>query len=135
MTSSPLGLGDSGRFKDKSHFPTLTRFAYCQCRLRKVLGSVFRQFNWTDITIVIDRDDLHARVLGETLDVGLQKGGYLPNVIQYYGDENPDFGELLIEASERSRGERKHDHLARYTVQCTYAVCYTRVGCFMSKLV
>ena len=31
-----LGLGDSGRFKNKADFQTLTRFSYCQCRLRKV---------------------------------------------------------------------------------------------------
>ena len=51
------------------------------------------------------RDDVHASVLGETLDHGLQKGGYFPNVIRYYGNQNPDMAALLVEAAENSRGK------------------------------
>ena len=99
------GVGDSGRFKDKTDFPTMTRMAYCQCRLRKVFGSVFQQFNWTDITLIMDRDDDHSLILGETLDVGLQRGGYLPQVQKYYGLSHPDFADILIEASRYSRSK------------------------------
>ena len=97
-------MGDSGRFKDKTDFPTMTRMAYCQCRLRRVFGSVFQQFNWTDISLIMDRDDDHALILGETLDVGLQKGGYLPYVYKYYGLSNPNFASILQDASKYSRG-------------------------------
>ena len=51
------GLGDGGEFKNKTDYPTMTRFAYCQCRLRKVFGSVFKHFEWTDIVIIYDADD------------------------------------------------------------------------------
>ena len=99
-----LGVGDSGRYKDKTDFPTLTRVSYCQCRLRKVFGSVFRQFNWHSITLVMNRDDMFGLVLGTTLDVGLQIGGYFPQVIRYYGRRNPSLKELLRQASSKSRG-------------------------------
>ncbi len=36
LSKNISGLGDSGRFKWRWDFPTLTRLAYCQCRLRKV---------------------------------------------------------------------------------------------------
>ncbi|CAH1786477.1 unnamed protein product [Owenia fusiformis] len=77
--------------------------AYCQCRLRKVFGSVFSQFNWTDISIIYDRDDIHAMTTGQTLDVGLQKGGIEPYMIQYRGGSDPDYSSILEEASRHSR--------------------------------
>ena len=92
-------------------FPTLTRLAYCQCRLRKVFGSVLKEYGWVNITLIRDRHELHGDVLGTTLDVGLQKGGYLPNVIAYYGKENPDFKRILRSASEKSRGKHCSVHL------------------------
>ncbi|CAH1786475.1 unnamed protein product [Owenia fusiformis] len=97
------GLGDYGIFKNKTNFPTLTRMAYCQCRLRKVFGSVFSQFNWTDISIIYDRDDAHAMTIGQTLDVGLKKGGIEPHMIQYNGQSEPDYSSMLEEASRHSR--------------------------------
>ncbi|KAK2153540.1 hypothetical protein LSH36_293g01000 [Paralvinella palmiformis] len=97
------GLGDSGRFKNKAHFQTLTRFSYCQCRLRKVFGTIFSYFHWTDITVIMDRDHEHSLILGETLDVGLQKGGYKPNIVKFYSQNDPDYEDILRDASEISR--------------------------------
>ncbi|KAI0222778.1 hypothetical protein LSAT2_025942, partial [Lamellibrachia satsuma] len=96
-------VGDSGRYKDKTDFPTLTRVSYCQCRLRKVFGSIFRQFDWQSITLIMNRDDMFGLVLGTTLDVGLQRGGYYPQVIRYYGRRNPSLKDLLRQASSKSR--------------------------------
>lgn len=77
--------------------------AYCQCRLRKVFGSVFTTFNWTDITLIRSRDDVHASVLGETLDVGLKRQNIHPNVINYY--KHDDIERTLRAASEVSRSK------------------------------
>ena len=101
-----LGVGDSGRFKDKTDYMTMTRIAYCQCRLRKVFGSVFQQFSWTDIALIVDRDDVHGAILGETLQVGLQKGGIFPYVIKYYGQRNISLQNMLEEASRYARGTK-----------------------------
>ena len=73
--------------------------------LFQVFGSVFKRFNWTDISLIMDRDDVHGLILGETLDVGLQKGGIYPNVIKFYGKQSPDLASLLKEASDYSRGK------------------------------
>ena len=70
-----------------------------------MFGSVFKRFNWTDISLIMDRDDVHGLILGETLDVGLQKGGIYPNVIKFYGKQNSDLSTLLKEASDNSRGK------------------------------
>ena len=71
----------------------------------QVFHSMFHQFNWTDISIIMDRDDLHGFVLGETLDEGLQEDGYYPNVIKFYGDHatKDDLKQLLQDASDKSR--------------------------------
>ena len=73
--------------------------------LLQVFGSVFKRFNWTDISLIMDRDDVHGLILGETLDVGLQKGGIYPNVIKFYGKQSPDLAGLLKEARDYSRGK------------------------------
>ena len=52
----------------------------------------------------MDRDDVHGNIVGETLDVGLQKGGIFPHVIKYYGDVEKDVTHILQEASQKSRG-------------------------------
>ena len=90
----------------------MTRFAYCQCRLRKVFGSVFAEFSWTDIALIIDQDDVHGAILGETLQAGLQKGGIYPYVIKYYGEQNTSLERLLTEASRNSRGEELSDKIS-----------------------
>ncbi|KAK7455318.1 hypothetical protein BaRGS_00039512, partial [Batillaria attramentaria] len=97
------GLGDGGEFKNKTDFPTLTRFAYCQCRLRKVFGSVFRHFGWSDLVVIYDMDDIHSDVLGNTLKVGLRKGGYYPYMIQFYESRRGEIENILLDASRKAR--------------------------------
>ncbi|XP_021340700.1 atrial natriuretic peptide receptor 1-like [Mizuhopecten yessoensis] len=97
------GLGDGGMFKNKTSYPTLTRLAYCQCRLRKVLGSVFEEFHWTDVAIVYDINDVHSEVLGSTLKVGLQKQKIYPYMFPYYGKDDPDFTAIMKEVAMVTR--------------------------------
>ena len=82
----------------------MTRFAYCQCRLRKVFGSVFKRFDWHNIVVIYDVNDAHSDVLGETLKVGLQKGGIYPYMIQYYSKKGTDVKMLLRVAAANARG-------------------------------
>ena len=99
-----IGLGDSGRFKNKTDFPTMTRFAYCQCRLRRVFGSLFRRFSWTNIVVIYDVNDAHSDVLGETLREGLHLGGYVPYMLQYYSKQDTNKHMLLELAAANARG-------------------------------
>ncbi len=71
----------------------------------QVFNAVFTKFNWSDVSLIMDRDDVHGNIVGETLDVGLQKGGIFPHVIKYYGDVEKDVSHILEEASQKSRGE------------------------------
>jgi hypothetical protein len=65
---------------------------------------VFKTFNWTNIVIIQDVDDVHGGVLGETLNVGLQRGGYYPYLLKYYGSVTSSYIDVLQEASAQARG-------------------------------
>ncbi len=65
----------------------------------------FREFDWTDIILMIDRDDDYGYELGTSLDLGLQKGGYFPHLITFYGSHQPNPRVLLEEASHKSRSK------------------------------
>ncbi|XP_063399957.1 atrial natriuretic peptide receptor 1-like [Mytilus trossulus] len=97
------GFGDGGLFKNKTEYPTLTRLAYCQCRLRKVFGSIFIEFKWTNIAIIYDINDLHSRVLGTTLQTGLQKQQIFPKMFRYYGNQNTSYKDILLQVKKVSR--------------------------------
>ena len=68
--------------------------------------SIFEQFNWTSVSIVMDKDDLHGYVMGETIDEGLLEDGYHPETYKFYGHEatDHDLEHLLEHTSEVSRG-------------------------------
>ena len=82
----------------------MTRFAYCQCRMRKVFGSVFRYFGWTNMAVIYDEDDTYSDSLGSTLKVGLRIGGYFPTMIPFYSSSGVDHKAILREASAKARG-------------------------------
>ncbi|XP_071439593.1 atrial natriuretic peptide receptor 1 isoform X2 [Hetaerina americana] len=77
----------SGIFKDKSEYPTLTRMSYCQCRLRLVFASIFRQFGWSHVALLLDRSDLFSFTVGKNLEHGLRKEGLLSFVKEFDGNE------------------------------------------------
>ena len=83
----------------------MTRFAYCQCRMRKVFGSVFRYFGWTNMAVIYDVDDTYSDTLGSTLKVGLRKGGYYPTTIPFFGSNGIRYKAILREASAKARGK------------------------------
>ncbi|XP_046387988.1 atrial natriuretic peptide receptor 1 isoform X2 [Ischnura elegans] len=83
----------SGIFKDKSEYPTLTRMSYCQCRLRLVFASIFRQFGWSHVALLLDRSDLFSFTVGKNLEHGLRKEGLLSFVKEFDGNEWSEEGE------------------------------------------
>ncbi|XP_014674081.1 PREDICTED: atrial natriuretic peptide receptor 1-like [Priapulus caudatus] len=96
------GVGDRGIFKFKDDYPTMTRLSYCQCRLRKVFGSVFRRFGWTHVAVLLDFTDVYAHSVGKTLEQGLRIAGMDPYVIEF-DDSAANYTELLWRASDRAR--------------------------------
>lgn len=56
-----------GLFKDKERYSTLTRMSYCQCRLKLVFSSIFKQFKFQHVALLLDRSDLFSLTVGKIL--------------------------------------------------------------------
>ncbi|KFB35740.1 AGAP008691-PA-like protein [Anopheles sinensis] len=93
----------SGMFKDKSRYQTLTRMSYCQCRLKLVFSSIFRQFGWRHIALIIDRSDLFSLTVGKNLEYGLKDEEVLKFVRELDGNDEEDIDEYLKDASMYAR--------------------------------
>ncbi|XP_070154302.1 atrial natriuretic peptide receptor 1 isoform X1 [Polyergus mexicanus] len=94
----------SGIFKDKSKYPTLTRMSYCQCRLRLVFSSVFKEFGWSHVALILDRSDLFSLTVGKNLEYGLRKEGLLKFVRDLDGNsEDESYHLYLRDASMYAR--------------------------------
>uniref|UniRef100_A0A0L8GAR7 Receptor ligand binding region domain-containing protein n=1 Tax=Octopus bimaculoides TaxID=37653 RepID=A0A0L8GAR7_OCTBM len=99
------GLGDNGKFKNKTIYTTMTRMSFCQCRIRRVLSSVFHYYHWKNISLIYDVSDANSDVLGNSLKDGLVKSGFEPNVISFNGIFNTSLRYYLQSASSRSRSK------------------------------
>ncbi|XP_025989515.1 atrial natriuretic peptide receptor 1 isoform X1 [Solenopsis invicta] len=109
VTSGILGRihkwkNETGIFKDKSKYPTLTRMSYCQCRLRLVFASVFKEFGWSHVALILDRSDLFSLTVGKNLEYGLRKDGLLKFVRELDGNsEDESYHLYLRDASMYAR--------------------------------
>uniref|UniRef100_A0A034VK64 Atrial natriuretic peptide receptor 1 n=2 Tax=Bactrocera dorsalis TaxID=27457 RepID=A0A034VK64_BACDO len=88
---------------DKSKYPTLTRMSYCQCRLKLVFASIFRQFKWKHVALIIDRSDLFSLTVGKNLEYGLRQEGLLSFVRELNGNEQEPYENYLKDASMYAR--------------------------------
>ncbi|XP_050514890.1 atrial natriuretic peptide receptor 1 [Diabrotica virgifera virgifera] len=93
----------AGILNDKSKYSTLTRMSYCQCRLKKVFESIFKQFEWRHIAIILDRSDLFSLTVGKILSHGLKKDGMLAYEKELDGSEDDPLESYLKDASMYSR--------------------------------
>ncbi|KAL1114884.1 hypothetical protein AAG570_007708 [Ranatra chinensis] len=108
VTSGILGRlqrwkNDSGIFKDKTEYPTLTRMSYCQCRLKLVFSSIFQQFGWNHVGLILDRSDLFSLTVGKNLESGLRKTGVLSFVRELDGNDEEELEGYLKDASMYAR--------------------------------
>nr|NP_611532.2 uncharacterized protein Dmel_CG3216, isoform D [Drosophila melanogaster]AAF46649.2 uncharacterized protein Dmel_CG3216, isoform D [Drosophila melanogaster] len=94
---------NTGMFKDKSKYPTLTRMSYCQCRLILVFASVIRQFNWNHVALLVDRSELFSWTVGKNLEYGLRQEGLLSFVKELNGNEEEVYENYLKDASMYAR--------------------------------
>ncbi|XP_055547938.1 atrial natriuretic peptide receptor 1 isoform X1 [Wyeomyia smithii] len=93
----------TGIFKDKSKYQTLTRMSYCQCRLKLVFSSIFRQFGWRHIALLLDRSDLFSLTVGKNLEYGLKEENLLTFVRELDGNDEEDLDYYLRDASMYAR--------------------------------
>lgn len=96
-------------FKDKSRYATLTRMSYCQCRLKLVFASIFKEFGFRHVALLLDRSDLFSLTVGKNLEYGLKEEGVLKFVKELDGNE------LLYEGKvNKSENDRQMKELKTY---------------------
>lgn len=79
--------------------------SYCQCRLKLVFSSIFRQFGWRHIALILDRSDLFSLTVGKNLEYGLKEEDLLTCVRDLDGNDEEDLDNYLRDASMYARGE------------------------------
>ncbi|KAG8297066.1 hypothetical protein J6590_043490 [Homalodisca vitripennis] len=82
---------------------TLTRMSYCQCRLKLVFSSIFKQFSWNHVALLLDRSDLFSLTVGKHLEIGLRRAGTLSFVRELDGNEEDNCQAYLRDASMYAR--------------------------------
>ncbi|EDS26635.1 conserved hypothetical protein [Culex quinquefasciatus] len=93
----------TGIFKDKSKYQTLTRMSYCQCRLKLVFSSIFKQFGWKHVGLLLDRSDLFSLTVGKNLEYGLKEEDVLTFMRELDGNDEEDLDNYLQDASMYAR--------------------------------
>lgn len=80
--------------------------SYCQCRLRLVFSSIFKEFGWSHVALILDRSDLFSWTVGKNLEYGLRKEGLLKFVRELDGNfEDESYHFYLRDASMYARGK------------------------------
>lgn len=103
-------------FKDKSRYATLTRSSYCQCRLKLVFASIFKEFGFKHVALLLDRSDLFSLTVGKNLEYGLREEGVLKFVKELDGNEL-----LSDDKLNKSENDRQMKDLKTYLEDvCTH---------------
>ncbi|GLH12694.1 Guanylate cyclase, partial [Gryllus bimaculatus] len=115
------GTNATGIFKDKSNYPTLTRMSYCPCRLKLVFNSIFEQFGWRHVALILDRSDLFSLTVARNLEQGLRTVLAFVRELDSAADHGHPLEHYLRDARAchaaiahperpRAAGEEVHDH-------------------------
>lgn len=79
--------------------------SYCQCRLKLVFSSIFKEFGWSHVALILDRSDLFSLTVGKNLEYGLRKEGLLKFVRELDGNSDDEpYHFYLRDASMYARG-------------------------------
>ncbi|CAC5420570.1 ANPRA [Mytilus coruscus] len=96
-------VGTNADLADKNNFPTLTRLSFSMNKFSQMYLSIFRRYNWTDVTIIHDVIHSFFIIVGDSLMVALQYAGINVERISFDSSQNDDTGIVLKQASLRSR--------------------------------
>lgn len=61
--------------------------SYCQCRLKLVFASIFKELKFGHVALLLDRSDLFSLTVGKNLEYGLKEDGVLKFVKELDGNE------------------------------------------------
>lgn len=81
--------------------------SYCQCRLKLVFSSIFKQFGWKHVGLLLDRSDLFSLTVGKNLEYGLKEEDVLTFMRELDGNDEEDLDNYLQDASMYARGKLK----------------------------
>jgi atrial natriuretic peptide receptor A len=81
--------------------------SYCQCRLKLVFASIFKQFGFKNVAILLDKSDLFSLTVGKNLEYGLKEAGLLKFVKELDGNELLFEGKLNKSENDRQMRELK----------------------------
>ena len=81
--------------------------SYCQCRLKLVFASIFKEFNFKHVALLLDRSDLFSLTVGKNLEYGLKEDGVLKFVKELNGNELLHDGKLNKSENDRRMRELK----------------------------
>lgn len=81
--------------------------SYCQCRLKLVFASIFKEFNFKHVALLLDRSDLFSLTVGKNLEYGLKEDGVLKFVKELNGNELLQDGKLNKSESDMQMKELK----------------------------
>lgn len=94
--------------------------SYCQCRLKFVFASIFKQFGFTHVALLLDRSDLFSLTVGKNLEYGLKEDGLLKFVRELNGNE------LLFPDGKGNKSEYEK-HMKELRTYLLDASMYARV--------
>lgn len=81
--------------------------SYCQCRLKLVFASIFKEFGFKHVALLLDRSDLFSLTVGKNLEYGLEEEGVLKFVRELDGNELLHDGKLNKSTNDRQMHELK----------------------------
>ncbi|XP_071165656.1 atrial natriuretic peptide receptor 1-like isoform X2 [Mytilus edulis] len=96
-------VGTNADLANKNNFPTLTRLSFGMNKFSQMYLSIFRRYNWTDVTIIHDVTHSFFIIAGDSLMIAFQYAGINVERISFDSSQNDDIGVVLKQASIRSR--------------------------------
>ena len=96
-------VGSSGNLGNKLNFPTLTRLSFGLNKFAQMYLSIFKKYNWTDVTIIHDVTHSFFRIVGDSLLSEFSKVETNVKRISF-NFTTDDVATILYLASRRSRG-------------------------------
>jgi atrial natriuretic peptide receptor A len=81
--------------------------SYCQCRLKLVFASIFKEFGFNHVALLLDKSDLFSLTVGKNLEYGLKEVGLLKFVKELDGNELLFEGKLNKTENDRQMRELK----------------------------
>lgn len=81
--------------------------SYCQCRLKLVFASIFKEFGFKHVALLLDRSDLFSLTVGKNLEYGLKEDGVLKFVKELDGNELLSDGKVNKSENDRQMRDLK----------------------------